>query len=79
MGFLDTAKEKATQFTELAKKKVDDLKGKRKSGALLTDLGRTVFRQFELGKDIEVRLCADKAGKCGATPNHSRHDNRRIG
>ena len=58
MGFLDTAKEKATQFTELAKKKVDDLKGKRKSGALLTDLGRPVFRQRtgrgEAGDDAAI-------------------------
>jgi C-terminal processing protease CtpA/Prc len=45
MGFLDKAKEKATQLAEQAKEKVDDLKDKRKADDLLDDLGRIVFRQ----------------------------------
>ncbi|MGD9704491.1 MAG: hypothetical protein AB7V74_19010 [Acidimicrobiia bacterium] len=45
MGFLDKAKEKATQLAEQAKEKVDDLKDKRKADELLEDLGRIVFRQ----------------------------------
>ena len=45
MGFLDKATEKLSKVTEQAKDKIDDVKDKRKSGSLLEDLGRIVFRQ----------------------------------
>ena len=58
MELLDKAKEKATHLTELAKKKVDELKDKRKAGDLLNDLGRAVFRQRtgrgEAGDDAAI-------------------------
>ncbi|CAB4599983.1 MAG: hypothetical protein ACK5CE_19895 [Actinomycetes bacterium] len=45
MSFLDKAKEKATQLTQQAKEKVDDLKDARKADSLLDDLGRILYRQ----------------------------------
>lgn len=45
MSFLDKAKEKATQLTQQAKEKVDDLKDARKADSLLDDLGRITYRQ----------------------------------
>ena len=45
MGFLDKAKEKATQLAGQAKEKIDDVKEKRKADDLLDDLGRIVYRQ----------------------------------
>lgn len=45
MSFLDKAKEKATQLTQQAKEKVDDLKDARKADGLLDDLGRITYRQ----------------------------------
>lgn len=45
MSFLDKAKEKATQLTQQAKEKVDDLKDSRRADSLLEELGRIVFRQ----------------------------------
>eukprot|EP01041_Mallomonas_annulata_P035935 gene35935-58956_t len=38
MSFLDKAKEKATQLSQQAKEKVDDLKDARKADGLLDDL-----------------------------------------
>jgi hypothetical protein len=45
MSFLDKAKEKATQLSQQAKEKVDDLKDARKADSLLDDLGRITYRQ----------------------------------
>ncbi|MUH50625.1 MAG: hypothetical protein F2789_05375 [Actinobacteria bacterium] len=45
MSFLDKAKEKATQLTQAAKEKVDDIKDDRKVDDLLDDIGRIIFRQ----------------------------------
>lgn len=53
MGFLDKAKEKASELAEKAKEKVDDVQAKRKADDLLEDLGRIVF--------------ADKTGRAAPT------------
>ncbi len=45
MSFLDKAKEKATQLSQQAKEKIDDLKDTRKADDLLDDLGRILYRQ----------------------------------
>ena len=45
MSFLDKAKEKASQLTQAAKEKVDDIKDDRKADELLDDIGRIVYRQ----------------------------------
>jgi|CXWL01.1.fsa_nt_gi hypothetical protein len=45
MSFLDKAKEKATQLTQQAKEKIDDLKDNRKADDLLDELGRITYRQ----------------------------------
>ena len=45
MSFLDKAKDKATQLTQQAKEKIDDLKDTRKADDLLDDLGRILYRQ----------------------------------
>jgi hypothetical protein len=45
MGFLDKAKEKASQLAEQAKDKIEDVKEKRKADELLDELGRVVYRQ----------------------------------
>lgn len=44
MSFLDKAKEKATQLTQQAKEKIDDIKDNRKADELLDDLGRILYR-----------------------------------
>jgi|GEM_PF-2475489 len=44
MSFLDKAKEKATQLTQQAKEKIDDIKVSRKADDLLDDLGRISYR-----------------------------------
>ena len=58
MSFLDKAKEKATQLSQQAKEKVDDLKDARKADSLLDDLGRITFRQHtgrgEAGDDAAI-------------------------
>ncbi len=58
MSFLDKAKEKATQLSQQAKEKVDDLKDARKADALLDDLGRITYRQHtargEEGDDAAI-------------------------
>ncbi len=45
MSFLDKAKEKATQLTQAAKDKVDDIKDDHKVDDLLDDIGRIIYRQ----------------------------------
>ena len=45
MSFLDKAKEKATQLSNAAKEKVDDIKDDRKVDDLLDDIGRIIYRQ----------------------------------
>ena len=45
MSFLDKAKEKASQLTQAAKEKVDDIKDDRKADDLLDDIGRIIYRQ----------------------------------
>lgn len=45
MSFLDKAKEKATQLSNAAKEKVDDIKDDRKVDELLDDIGRIIYRQ----------------------------------
>jgi hypothetical protein len=64
MGFLDKAKEKATQLAGQAKEKIDDVKEKRKADDLLDDLGRILYRQRtdrgEAGDEAEIeRLVAE--------------------
>ena len=64
MGFLDKAKEKATQLAGQAKEKIDDVKEKRKVDDLLDDLGRITYRQHtgrgEDGDGTEIaRLVAE--------------------
>ena len=58
MGFLDKAKEKASQLAEQAKDKIGDVKEKRKVDDLLDDLGRIVYRQRtergEPGDEAEI-------------------------
>lgn len=58
MGFLDKAKEKATQLAGQAKEKIDDVKEKRKADDLLDDLGRILYRQRtdrgESGDEAEI-------------------------
>jgi hypothetical protein len=58
MSFLDKAKDKATQLTQQAKEKVDDLKDARKADHLLDDLGRITYRQHtargEEGDDAAI-------------------------
>ncbi len=58
MSFLDKAKEKATQLSQQAKEKVDDLKDARKADSLLDDLGRITYRQHtgraEAGDDVAI-------------------------
>ena len=45
MSFLDKAKEKASQLTQQAKEKIDDIKDTRKADDLFDDLGRILYRQ----------------------------------
>jgi hypothetical protein len=45
MSFLDKAKEKATQLTQQAKEKIDDIKDTRKADDLLEALGAITYRQ----------------------------------
>jgi len=60
MSFLDKAKEKATQLSQQAKEKVDDLKDARKADSLLDDLGRITFRQHtERGEPGDDAAIAD--------------------
>lgn len=64
MGFLDKAKEKATQLAGQAKEKIEDVKEKRKADDLLDDLGRILYRQRtdrgESGDEAEIeRLVAE--------------------
>ena len=58
MGFLDKAKEKASQLAEQAKDKIGDVKEKHKVDDLLDDLGRIVYRQRtergEPGDEAEI-------------------------
>ena len=58
MGFLDKAKEKASQLAGEAKGKLDDVKDKRKADDLLDDLGRILYRQrterSEDGDEAEI-------------------------
>ena len=67
MSFLDKAKEKATQLTQQAKEKIDDLKDTRKAGELLDDLGRITFRQHTgRGEDGDAAAITDLVGKLQA-------------
>ncbi len=58
MSFLDKAKEKATQLTQQAKEKIDDIKDNRKADELLDDLGRILYRsrteRAEAGDEARV-------------------------
>ncbi len=64
MGFLDKAKEKASEIAEKAKEKVDDVQAKRKADDLLQDLGRVTFadktsRSTATAADDTARIVAD--------------------
>jgi hypothetical protein len=63
MGFLDKAKEKASQLADQAKDKFEDVKEKRKVDELLDDLGRIVYRQRtergESGDEAEIVRLVD--------------------
>ncbi len=48
-SFFDKAKDKATQFANQAKEKVDEQQNKRKADDLLDDIGRIVYRQRTTG------------------------------
>lgn len=67
MSFLDKAKEKATQLTQQAKEKIDDIKDSRQAGDLLEDLGRIVYRQHtERGEAGDDTALAELVGKLQA-------------
>ncbi|MCU1362160.1 MAG: hypothetical protein JWN99_3449 [Ilumatobacteraceae bacterium] len=67
MSFLDKAKEKATQLTQQAKEKIDDVKDSRKAESLLEDLGRIVFRQHtERGEAGDPAALAELVGQLQA-------------
>lgn len=64
MGFLDKAKEKASQLAGEAKGKLDEVKDKRKADGLLEAIGRIVFRQHteraEAGDEAEIARLVDE-------------------
>jgi hypothetical protein len=67
MSFLDKAKEKATQLTQQAKEKIDDVKDTRKADSLLDDLGRIVYRQrTERGEAGDDAAIAELVGQLQA-------------
>ena len=67
MGLLDKAKEKATQLTQQAKEKIDDVKDTRKADNLLDDLVRILYRQrTERGEAGDEALIADLVGQLQA-------------
>ena len=67
MSFLDKAKEKATQLTQQAKEKIDDIKDTRKADDLLDDLGRIIYRQrTERGEAGDEAAIAELVGQLQA-------------
>lgn len=67
MSFLDKAKEKATQLTQQAKDKYDDVKDSKKADGLLDDLGRITYRQrTERGEAGDDAAIADLVGQLQA-------------
>jgi hypothetical protein len=67
MSFLDKAKEKASQLTQQAKEKIDDVKDTRKADNLLEDLGRILYRQrTERGEAGDDAAIAELVGQLQA-------------
>jgi len=67
MSFLDKAKEKASQLTQQAKEKIDDVKDTRKADSLLDDLGRILYRQrTERGEAGDDAAIAELVGQLQA-------------
>ncbi len=67
MSFLDKAKEKASQLTQQAKEKIDDIKDTRKADDLFDDLGRILYRQrTERGEAADDAAIAELIGQLQA-------------
>jgi hypothetical protein len=64
MSFLDKAKQKASELTQQAKEKIDDVKDTRKADSLLDDLGRILYRQrTERGEAGDEAAIAELVGQ----------------
>jgi hypothetical protein len=85
MSIIEKAKERATQLTQQAKEKVDDIKETRRADALYAELGRIAFRQHTGRTEVtdvtrttelvnELRTVEASAAAAAATGTGTRPD-----